>query len=195
MKFQTLFFACIFSSMLAFYSSNLWAAGDVKHIKLSIEIEPSAKVLKGVFECNNPADSVFLLAKGLKVESVITDGENVDFLQLTSDSSATSVSCKLHKKYSNLKISYSGKINEENFPRTISNQNRITRQMLELTDVIDWYPRFKNSDNCTFSLSVKAPKEFGFVTNGEQTEISETGVTNETRFESQTPVSRIFLIG
>ncbi len=67
--------------------------------------------------------------------------------------------------------------------------------MIELTDVIDWYPRFKNLDNCTFSLSVKAPKEFGFVTNGMQTEISTNGETTENRFESQTPVSRIFLIG
>jgi len=195
MKFKIMFFSCLIPLIQVFNSSNLSAKEYVTHINLSIEIEPSGKVLKGVFECNNPADSIFQLAKGLKVEAIIANGENIGFQKLPSESTSISVGWKPDKKCSKLKIIYSGKIIEENFPKTISSQNRITSQMLELTDVIDWYPRFKNSENCTFSLTVIAPKDFGFVTNGVQTETTATGDKKETRFASVKPVTRLFLIG
>ena len=195
MIFKILFFSYLIPIIQVFYSSNLSAKEYVTYINLSIEIEPSGKVLKGVFECNNPPDSIFQMAKGLEVEAIIANGENIGFQKVPSDSTSISVGWKPDKKCSKLKIIYSGKIIEENFPKTISSQNRITSQMLELTDVIDWYPRFKNCENCTFSLTVIAPKDFGFVTNGVQTETTETGDKKETRFTSAKPVTRLFLIG
>lgn len=181
--------------LLTFSLANLWATEKNAHIKLSVEIEPSEKALKGVFEASTPADSVFMLIKGLEVESVFAKGKKVGFQKLPTDSASLSAVWKLDKKCSNLKIIYSGKIIEDNYPKTVSSQNRINSRMLELTDVIDWYPRFKNNPDCTFSLNVIAPADFGFVTNGVQTESSDTGETKKTCFESQNPVSRIFLIG
>lgn len=183
------------SMLLTFSLANLWATEKNAHIKLSVGIEPSEKAQKGVFEASTPADSVFMLIKGLEVESVFSNGEIAGFQKLPTDSASLSAVWKLDKKCSNLKIIYSGKIIEDNYPKTVSNQNRINSWMLELTDVIDWYPRFKNNPDCTFSLNVIAPADFGFVTNGMQTESSDTGETKKTCFESQNPVSRIFLIG
>jgi hypothetical protein len=187
--------------ILAFFSVLVTAGfaeiqkTDRHHADLQLTINPATGHIAGIADFKFSASSVFLLTKDLVVESVSSGGMEVDYIKSNPADLPFSTEYQLPSCPQNLVVKFSGVINEGHFPKTISNQNRITSQMIELTDVIDWYPRFKNLDNCTFSLSVKAPKEFGFVTNGMQTEISTNGETTENRFESQTPVSRIFLIG
>lgn len=184
----------IFSLLSAFCIAGN-QKNETANASLKITLNPADSHISGVIEYRFPSDSVFLLTRDLEIESVTADGRNTGFEKVNPAESNYSTTYKLPFLPKDLVIKFSGVISEDSFPKTISNQNRITSQMLELTDVIDWYPRFKKSDNCTFSLTVMAPKEFGFVTNGTQTEISTNGETTETRFESQTPVSRIFLIG
>ena len=168
---------------------------EITNAVLKLTFNPSTSHLSGVIEYQFPSDSVIWLTSDLKIESVIADGRNTGFEKENPTESAYSTAYKLPFIPQNLIIQFSGVISEKSFPKTISTLNRVNYQMLELTDVIDWYPRFKNRNECTFSLSVEAPKEFGFVTNGVQTEISENGDIKETRFESENSVSRIFLIG
>lgn len=167
----------------------------ISHADLKLTINTATGQLSGIIEYHFPTDSIFLLTKDLEVESVSANDKKVDYIKSNPADMPFSSEYILPFVPHKLVVKFSGTIIEQNFPKTISSQNRTNSRMVELTDVIDWYPRFKNNDNCTFSLTVNAPKEFGFVTNGTQTECSDTGETKETRFESQNPVSRIFLIG
>jgi aminopeptidase N len=165
------------------------------HVDLQLTIHPVTGHISGVAEYKYPTGSVFLLTKDLTVDSVVADGKKVDYVQSNTADWPFSTEYTLPFCTLDLVVKFSGVISDEHYPKSISNQNRITSQMIELTDVIDWYPRFKNDENSTYTLSVKAPANFEFVTNGMQTKTADTGETKETRFESKKPVSRIFLIG
>lgn len=179
--------------------TNICFAGNQKIDKtsavLKLTLNPATSHISGIIEYQFPSDSVILLTNDLKIESVTADGRETGFEKENPAGSAYSTAYKLPFIPQNLIIQFSGVISEDSFPKTISNLNRITSEMAELTDVIDWYPLFKNRNDCTFKLSVEAPNEFSFVTNGVQTAISEGGKIKQTHFESIKPVNRIFLLG
>lgn len=163
--------------------------------KLSVKLDPQLGSIVGIADIGNPGDSVFLLAKGLNIQSVVADGKAVQFNQYVSGSNPNSVEIALSYVPQKLKIKYSGQIKANDFPKTISNINLMKNEVIELTDLIDWYPRMKRSNPFTYSLTVDAPSNFGLVTNGSISKEVQSKERKKITAESLKPGYGISLLG
>jgi len=134
--------------------------------RLSVHFNPESSSINGVADIEHPEDSVLYLAKGLVIQRIEADGKAIQFNQNVSESNTNSVEITMSYLPKELKIKYSGQIKPEDFPKSISNINLMTSEVVELTDVIDWYPRMKKSKLFTWSLQTEIPSHFGLVTNG-----------------------------
>jgi hypothetical protein len=61
---------------------------------IEIQITPESGGIKGMTEIQNPKDSVFFLAKGLTIQSIIADGRKITFRQ-TIEQTGSSVEISL----------------------------------------------------------------------------------------------------
>jgi hypothetical protein len=165
---RTTFFLLLITIFLTGFSAVSQAKekpGSTNY-RLSVQINPDLSLIDGVAEIKNPGDSVFMLTKGLVIQKVVADGKAVQFKQNISGSNPNSAEIALTYVPKNLKISYSGQIKSEDFPKTISNINLMNSEVFELSDLIDWYPRMKKGIPFTYSLTIDAPSNYGLVTNG-----------------------------
>ncbi len=152
------------------YSQSTNLKTECKY-KIGLSFEPEENKLSGKVKIIHPSDSVFVLAKALKLISVEADGKEVlftSFTPLDSNSNEYSINFQPEK----LIINYSGQIRQEDFPKTISNLNMVTSDLIELSDHIDWYPKLKNYLQPIYHLSIDLPEKFEIVTNC--TKITET---------------------
>jgi len=134
------------------------------HYRLSVQLMPESGMITGKVEIENPGDSVIYLSKGLKILSVTSDGKTIK-VQKKAGSDTCSVAYSIKAFPQDLIVTYSGQIKPEDFPKTISNFNLMTSEVIELTDVIDWYPKIKGH-SFTWAIQAETPSDFGLVTNG-----------------------------
>lgn len=157
-QLTTLIIAVFLKASFAFSQTML------PHYRLSVQLNPESGMIAGKAEIENPGDSVFFLSKGLKILSVTFDGKTLN-VRRKAGSDTCSVAYSMKGLPQNLIVTYSGQIKPEDFPKAVSNINLMTSEVIELTDVIDWYPKIKGH-SFTWSLQAEAPSVFGLVTNG-----------------------------
>ncbi|MGE0019866.1 MAG: M1 family aminopeptidase [Draconibacterium sp.] len=168
---------------------------ETARVDLKLKLQPATGMISGTIEYSFPQDTIILLASDFKIESVIADGKIV-FCEKTKPADLQfSTAYLLPFRPGHLVISYSGTIKAENFPNSISNQNRLNAEMLELTDLIDWYPKLKIGRAIPFSLKIDISSDFSLVTNGVQTSETFSGEQKQYSFESVKPVYGISLLG
>lgn len=164
-------------------------------MKLNLKLDPETGTISGVIEYQNPSDSSFFLTDGLTVESVITNGKASEWKKSKPNNSTFSSKYTLSFVPENLVIEFSGVIKTENYPKTISNLNLINKDMFELTDLIDWYPRIKYCKSINYLLEVEVPSDFGLVTNGKILNETFSKGKRRTTAESLKPGNGISLFG
>lgn len=135
------------------------------HYVLNVTFNPDSGYIYSKTEIHNPADSCFLIAKCMKIHSVIADGKSVRFRlkpsALSPNSSELSVSVIPEK----ITITYSGQIRASDYNMNISSRNMVCKELIELSDYIDWYPRVLNSGPFEYLIRLDLPSEFVTVTN------------------------------
>ena len=172
-------------------SPSRTAEADCKY-EISIRFDPNQNKLSGEVKVIHPSDSVFVLAKTLNVISVKAGGKNVPFT--TSANSSLSNEYSVSSKPETLVINYSGQIRQEDFPKTISNLNMLSPDLIELSDHIDWYPKMKIYSQPVFHLSVNLPENFDVVTNCNFISETKTGERKISVWESDENVYSLTLL-
>lgn len=166
----------------------------VPHYRLSFHLQPDSGAISGKAVIENPSDSVFCLTKGLAIQSIFADGKAVNFRKATSLNTC-SFAYSINVLPKNLKVTYSGKIKPDDFPKSISNINLINNEVVELTDLIDWYPRIIKNSPVTYSLQAEIPTNFGLVTNGSVAKEVQSKGRRKITAQSARPVFGISILG
>lgn len=130
---------------------------------LNIRFEPDLNFIYAKAEIINTADSIFRLAKCLKIEKVTASGIEMTFHRYSSgDSYEYSINGGLQN---NILIEYSGRIQEDSFPKTINTLNMVRPGLIELSDHIEWLPRFIHGNSYNYRLDIDVPSSYVTVTN------------------------------
>jgi hypothetical protein len=187
----------LITAILSVHPVISFAKGKTDKMKytLSVQIDPEYGSIIGAVEIDNPSDSVFLLTKGMEIQSVVTKGKTVSFIKNVAETNPNSVEVTLNYLPEEMTITYSGNIKADDYPKAISNLNRMTRDMLELTDLIDWYPRMRKGSPFNYSLTVDAPSDFELITNGSLVKQSERDGRKVNEWESFKQGYSISLMG
>lgn len=162
--------------------------------RVEVQISPDSGGIAGITEIQNPRDSVFFLAKGLTIHEIIADGRRTSFRQKVNGQRGSSVEISLDKIPERVTIHYSGKIIPENFPKTVSSINMISKDLTELSNYIDWYPKLKNYRPFKYILKVGLPGEFVTITTGRLIEEAENNGRKITLWQSTEPQNGITLV-
>jgi hypothetical protein len=183
---QTLLLFILVMLVRTVYAQKTNARSElIYHIE--VQITPDSSGIDGITEIQNPKDSVFFLAKGLSIQSIIADGKKTSFRQTVNGESGSSVEISLDKIPEKVTIYYSGKIIPENFPNTISSINMISKDLTELSNYIDWYPRLKNNRPFKYIFTVGLPGDYVTITTGKLIKESEKHGRKVTIWQSTEP--------
>ena len=68
-------------------------------------------------------------------------------------------------------------------------------EVVELTDLIDWYPRMRKSNPFTWTIQAEVPSGFGLVTNGSISKETQTKGSKKIIAQSLKPVYGISILG
>lgn len=179
---------------VSFVFSQSKAEIQITNYQLSVQLNPESGSITGVAEIENPGDSVFYLTKGIVIRSILANGKAINF-QKDAGPDTCSFAYSINVLPQNLTITYSGQIKPEDFPKSISNINLMTSEVVELTDLIDWYPRMKKSNPFTWSLQIEVPSNFGLVTNGSILKDVQSKGKRKITTQSLKPVFGISVLG
>lgn len=163
---------------------------EAASVQLHVKILPDESTIEGTINIDNPADSTFFLTKGLIVKQVKANGKEIEIEKEDNTISPYSFLYTLPALPKKLEIQYSGKIEAEDFPKAISSLNLLTSEAIELTDLIDWYPRFVHQGSFQYKLSVELPEKYGMVANAQFV----SSKKNKSIWETEQPVNQISLI-
>jgi hypothetical protein len=167
---------------------------DAMSYRIVIQFNPESNFLNAKAEILNPTDSIFYLAKGLKIISAKADGKPTSIFE--DDSVVTSSArCFCFPVISQkMEIEYSGKINPEDYSNNISSMNGINQEWIELSNHIDWYPRLEKSGPFGYEVEVNVPKQFTTVLGGQRLKTKETGTRSISQWKSVDPAYGITLV-
>ncbi|HLP16620.1 MAG TPA: hypothetical protein VK470_10205 [Bacteroidota bacterium] len=129
------------------------------------------------------------------IQSVIVDGKAIHFQQKAAGANDFSNEYRIDSLPRIMTVYFSGRIRPEDFPKTISTMNMMTSEVVELTDVIDWFPRMKTSGPFTYVLQAEAPSKFGLITNGSNINETESKGWRRITAQSLKPGYGISLLG
>ncbi len=172
----------------------LLVSGNETRIEMALQFEPDLSELTGNVKIVNPSDSIFSLAKGLKVISIKSNGVDIPFTENMQNSNSLSSEYRINSIPNILVINFSGRINQENFPKTTSNINMITSGLIELSDYIDWYPKIKKGSPAIYRLTVDLPGNFESITNCNKVKETKKGNRILTEWVSDSKISNITLL-
>jgi len=192
-KLSAIIFLTVATGIFAFAQSK--PKTPAMNYRLSVQIIPESGSVSGVVEIEHPCDSVMYLTKGLSVTEITSGGKPVSFSNEFPKSNPYSVRITLRKLPQTLKIRYSGQIRPGDYPKSVSNLNQLSSEVIELTDIIDWYPRTKTSGPFTFSLQAEVPSSFGLVTNGTIKKEVQSKGKSIIKAQSSKPVYGISILG
>ena len=162
--------------------------------RATVEFEPDSGFIKGSFYIENPADSVFILSAGLAIQSFQADlaGQYA----IIPEPASGFQSFGIHTGFipHGLKIIYSGKIKPGNYPGSVRNMNGLYEKYIELSDLIDWYPRMRNNSPFRFEMTFDVPLNYVTVASGKFIEEVRKETRSLTEWKSYCPDSRISLV-
>ena len=164
------------------------------YYKIDIYFNPDSGYINCKTEIQNPSDSSFLLTKTMKIHSIKSDGKSVSFHQKLSESSPNSFEISIPVIPLKIVIDYSGQIKTEDFPNHISSINMVNKELIELSDYIDWYPRMLNYPSFEYVLDVDLPSKYVTVLNGLLAKKEIINNRSITRWKSHSMTSGITLL-
>jgi hypothetical protein len=175
-------------------NSNAQGKSPITLYNMSVRIDPSMNLIEGWTEIQNPGDSCFLIAKGLKIKNIIAGGKNIRFQQTQSQATGNSSEVTIPGgSPDKIVFEYSGRILPDSFPQVISSVNMNKPGLVELSDYIDWYPRSKHYSQFTFKISMDIPSSYITVVNGNLSSQEVKQNRSLEKWESSGPVNRIEL--
>ena len=161
---------------------------------LSVTFNPDSNFIAGSLGITNPSDSVFVLSKSLKIKSISAKGKSIPFEAKNSDKKLYSCEYSLKKLSEKVLIQYEGKIKPDDYPKTISNLNMISSELIELSNQIDWYPGFLNSSSFNYQVTINLPENFRSVTTGLMEKEKQKVKRTISTWKSEKPVHGITLV-
>ncbi len=135
-------------------------------LNLDVDISPESGFIMGSAVYIHVNDSVIFLYKSFLVDSVRVDGTLVELKPVNDLNSELSKAYKIPVATHKIEIFYHGSINTVDLPVNISPVPYLNKNLVELANSIDWYPRLQHQHGFAYSLSVKLPDGYQATTNG-----------------------------
>ena len=161
---------------------------------LDLKFVPDSGYIEGTAEIKDPDDSVFYLTKGLTLQSLSADGKRTGFRSTDNRDVPNSEKYSIDNVPGKLIIHFSGRIDPALYPKTIGALSMVNDRLIELSDHIDWYPRFERSAASDFIVSVDLPGSYTAVTNLERQDEKKLHQRVITQWRSEKPVYNLTLI-
>jgi hypothetical protein len=137
-----------------------------QHYLFKISINPERSQLQCRAEIQHALDSCFILAKCFNVKRITSEGKQILFNQQPSMQNENCTEIIIERIPENLVIEYSGQVNIDSFPKSMSTMNMVRTGLVELSNQIDWFPRTKNFAPFTYQLELNVPSDYVTITNG-----------------------------
>ncbi len=163
-------------------------------MEMFLRIEPDSCKLTGNLKMNNPADSVFRLSKGMEILSMENSAGRIQFSVLPASDNSFSNKYIIHHIPEELTIQFSGQIRVDDFPKNISNLNIVCPALVELSDLIIWYPKTVKDSPAIYRLVIDLPDDFVSVTNCTKTDEVKIHQRVQTNWISDSPKYNITLL-
>jgi hypothetical protein len=168
--------------------------GPSKKYNLDLQINPASGYINCSTEIRDPRDSVFFLARGMRVSKVEADHKSIDAGKAVAFLPDSSLKITLTSIPVNIEICYSGRLLSENFPKTISSLNMVRADLIELSDQIKWYPVSASDGLFDYNLRLSLPSDFVVITNSILSSNLSMGDRVVTSWKSAGPVWNISLV-
>lgn len=180
----------IYASILQAFSGNNQNI-NIPCYKITLHFIPGSGNIRGTLEITNPADSLFRLDSCLNVKSVSADNRDITFSLIEEDGRENIYALRWDKMPAKISIEWEGNITAGDLPKHLGSYNMISRDLIELTDHISWYPVMKSRNGFIFTLTADLPREYTIITNGEDKEESDINGNMVTTWITTGPVYNI----